>query len=335
MKSQNIECKKHSGEQTITQKRTFMADMVYQVLEIMKTSKSVTPTGVVNDRFEVKQKETKGIPLFVFDKCEPFLATEFTHSPYELIRPDAWIADLKKQLDVKIVAWNEEENCIQFTRVKMPKFSEMRGKVIAMLPSTIEVTGGFVRQDRVLTGQHYFARRHDGIWLDMSVNAASTKQNDITDRYIGIMCGIQLAKESQWRVYLSFEDGPGVELPTDPIGVSELFKFRDTLPGETRRKAIRHWVTEHWRQNRKDLQLENKVRAYLRGNTIFKWNGLQCIVKPSFYDELLDNALKEERIEQKAQGVDEKIVHDTIPDWYRSSWLETLKKFVLRPFTEK
>jgi hypothetical protein len=107
MKSQNIEGKKHSGEQTITQKRTFMADMVYQVLEIMKTSKSVTPTGVVNDRFEVKQKETKGIPLFVFDKCEPFLATEFTHSPYELIRPDAWIADLKKQLDVKIFACNE------------------------------------------------------------------------------------------------------------------------------------------------------------------------------------------------------------------------------------
>jgi len=72
-----------------------MAEWSIQVLRNYEDIKKCHTTGVVNDRFEVKQKETKGIPLFVFDKCEPFLATEFTHSPYELIRPDAWIADLK------------------------------------------------------------------------------------------------------------------------------------------------------------------------------------------------------------------------------------------------
>lgn len=83
-----------------------------------------------------------------------------------------------------------------------------------------------------------------------------------------------------WNVRLSMPDSPGLLLATDPVGVRELLKMRDVPEGRTRRQALVHWVSEHWRKNRKDPSVEHLVREHLRGATDCDWFGLHCKVLP-------------------------------------------------------
>jgi hypothetical protein len=73
-------------------------------------------------------------------------------------------------------------------------------------------------------------------------------------------------------------DCPSLGFITDPTGVKEFLKFRDNPDGKARRDALIHWVNEHWRQNRRDPDVEHYVRAYLRGKTDAAWHGLHARV---------------------------------------------------------
>lgn len=87
-----------------------------------------------------------------------------------------------------------------------------------------------------------------------------------------------------WSVQTSLPGSPSVSLVTDPIGVQALLRMRDVPEGMTRRQALRHWVREHWRQNRKDESIEHRVREHLRGADECDWFGLRCRIVPSELD---------------------------------------------------
>lgn len=87
-----------------------------------------------------------------------------------------------------------------------------------------------------------------------------------------------------WHLRISMPESPAILVATDPIGVRELLRMRDVPEGRTRREALRHWVKEHWRQNRKDESIEHRVREHIRGADSCDWFGLWCRILPSATD---------------------------------------------------
>jgi hypothetical protein len=104
---------------------------------------------------------------------------------------------------------------------------------------------------------------------------------------------LQYVRQKDWKVKLAYGNFPSVAFVTDTAGVLESFRLRDMPNGRPRRAALLHWVEEHWRKNRKDEDLEIKVRSHLRGARRFVWNGLSCEVVPP--------VLLEDRAEQPKQ----------------------------------
>lgn len=95
----------------------------------------------------------------------------------------------------------------------------------------------------------------------------------------------QFARRYQWRVL--FRDHPrgtaSLSLLTDPKGALAAFKLRDKPKSAARRPALKHWVRKHWRQNRGGNS-ESLVKAHLRGETKFTFEGMECLILPSPYD---------------------------------------------------
>jgi hypothetical protein len=92
----------------------------------------------------------------------------------------------------------------------------------------------------------------------------------------------QFARFYQWRVL--FRDHPRgtatLSLVTDPRGALAAFKLRDKPAGAKRRPALKHWVRKHWRQTRGG-DCTALVRAHLRGETNFIFEGMECQILPS------------------------------------------------------
>jgi len=110
------------------------------------------------------------------------------------------------------------------------------------------------------------------------------------------MCGVAQSLGCYWLVKTKFDDlCPTLTLLTDPTGVKEFWKLRDVAPGKTRRSALLHWVEQHWRQTRKDPDIEAFVRAHMRGATEITQGKLSAIITPSVRDTLEEEKLKHER----------------------------------------
>ena len=96
---------------------------------------------------------------------------------------------------------------------------------------------------------------------------------------------VAFARRYSWRVCLGYEGFPSIAFATDPVGAAEVFRLRDVPEGRSRRAALLHWVSEHWRRKRaSDPSATVSVRAHLKGAKRFAWNGLSCEVIPSTYD---------------------------------------------------
>jgi hypothetical protein len=101
------------------------------------------------------------------------------------------------------------------------------------------------------------------------------------------LCGLAQSLGSYWLVRTRFDDiCPSLTLLTDPTGVKEFWKLRDVPDGHKRRSALLHWVHQHWRQTRKDPDVEAFVRKHMRGETAVKQGKFEAEITPSKRDSL-------------------------------------------------
>lgn len=108
----------------------------------------------------------------------------------------------------------------------------------------------------------------------------------------------------RWSVSVGYTPDRRVRFITDPSGAKEFFKDRDTPDNGTRKKALRNWVRDHWRQHRTDKADEVYVRAHLRGATEFTWRGMSCRIDPSEQDFAVVGILQEMRKKLRKQKLD-------------------------------
>lgn len=90
----------------------------------------------------------------------------------------------------------------------------------------------------------------------------------------------------EWSVSFGWAQGniPSIALACDPVGAKTAFRLRDVPTGKSRREALRHWVSEHWRRGKQPEDPATHIWPYLRGAETFTFNGLKCVIRPSQFD---------------------------------------------------
>jgi hypothetical protein len=99
-----------------------------------------------------------------------------------------------------------------------------------------------------------------------------------------------------WRVILTDKkSGFSLLIPVDPKSLKDIFKLRDIPEGRERRVALKHWVSEHFKNAKGNLSSDEDliyVHSYLRGQELFDWGTFTVEIKPSYQDVERYNELK-------------------------------------------
>lgn len=109
-------------------------------------------------------------------------------------------------------------------------------------------------------------------------------------------CGVEQSKRGYWQVLTKFDTVcPRLTLLTDATGVKDFWKLRDIPEGRKRRDALLHWVSDHWRKDRTDPDVEVYVRRHMRGSEDIKQGQFEAKVTPSEVDKFSELLAKESR----------------------------------------
>jgi hypothetical protein len=149
------------------------------------------------------------------------------------------------------------------------------------------------------------------LWEGTADNPIPARTGNVSDGYLdlgGVAIGVALRQRYEWAVNVGFSNTPSVRIATDPTGMKELFRLRDVQPGRDRRDALMNWVSDHWRQNRRDPDVEIYVRKHMRGGTQFDWRGFNCEIIPARFDMEQTDKFIAERDAMRVAGSDRRYV---------------------------
>jgi hypothetical protein len=200
---------------------------------------------------------------------------------------DATPRDLDRPLNAAFISVNEDDaEGIALHRTHAVNPADIRGRYTRLYRyNVIHTLAGLDGEGRGY-GQRMIYGSPDGHhWRSTSSGfEPSLSRDEQWQTYIQIAHGIAFTREFFWSVRLGWVGYPTIRIPTDPVGAREVFRLRDIPEGRQRRAALKHWVTEHWRQNRHEPAEDVKVRQHIRGHERFVWNGLVCEIAPSVVD---------------------------------------------------
>lgn len=190
-----------------------------------------------------------------------------------------------------------------FKRVNTLDPKQWRGRLRFVLPRMCEIHETYIYNDGRAIGSigpvgiskagitEALAHNHPKAGEQVSISlvygkATRSAKDDPSAIDVRLAQGVSLRREYMWSVLLGEEGVPRARFATDPIGVREAFRLRDIPPGRSRRAALRHWVSEHWRKRRDTSERDRIfIREFLRGAVSFRWNGLSCQIEPSREDQ--------------------------------------------------
>jgi hypothetical protein len=195
-------------------------------------------------------------------------------------------------------------------------FTDRTDAFVNLFYSEIDAYGKFVKFPIKKTYKHglIVSRIYNPRWMlefrDGCMQVVSSDSDALyQDVRIGFlapfMCGLAQSLPAYWRVATRFDSVcPSLTLLTDPTGVKEFWKLRDIPEGKQRRAALLHWVESHWRQNRKDPDVEGYVRKHLRGQQELTQGQFSAKITPSEIDSLEEESLRRTREELRAKKLD-------------------------------
>lgn len=225
-----------------------------------------------------------------FNRIEPWvlcqLFPEFYPDYERIVGKGIGPGDLERPMDVSaMVDFDKEggissETEVAFRRFRQVGLKEVRGRVAVYMPYMVEERTAWVDKAR-RTGEPvvlYFGSNDAVNWFGIGNHMIRGPMKDST--YLEIAYGLSYTRQSQWLIGLQRDRQPAILLPTDPVGVREIFRMRDIPEGKKRRASLIGWVDAHYRKKHDDPTAEIYVRKHLRGGTRFVWNGLACSINP-------------------------------------------------------
>lgn len=212
-----------------------------------------------------------------------------------------------------------EKFFVHMMRGRQLSFSEkqslkLRGYELNPLGLVVDVVCSYIKRDGTYKTDrdHYVADADVGKWSlvkspryrQAQRDGMTTYRNAVPEDWMIYFTEFQHISNTTWSVDFSYPNSPAIKLTTDPSGVREMFRLRDIPEGRTRREALRHWVSGHWRQDRKDSDVEVKVREYLRGQTDFSWYGMKIRINVPRGERIREKRIIEEREYDRFLGRD-------------------------------
>lgn len=273
---------------TAAQRTKALAVEVEHLLLVMNTNQLVT------------RRQTVGgsLPLSYFDRAEPMSISNATHADVidEQIFRDAEPWDLPTKLDFTAVStissgglYDEDIHIRRYRLVQRP------ARPLQRLTRWLVESSYLAINTRTGTAHpltsYYGVNKPGEPWQELhpqNTRFMGDPESAVMEGLlIGFACGFQFTRDYAWRVHLKYASSDiGVMIPTTPAGVRALFRLRDYEAGESRRKALTHWVSGHSRRTKKDSDEADLiwVRDHLRGKNSFTWQDMRGVIYPSGYD---------------------------------------------------
>lgn len=219
---------------------------------------------------------------------------------------DAKPSDLAKPLNVSIVT-PTSDGTAKFTLIRNRAVTakDVRGQILTPRRHLVKAQAAWILESGRADALTTLLGSNDGVkWTQVSNIIRTEIPDEWYSESVAVSYGMAFAEESFWAVTLGWIGQPSVKFWTDPVGAREVFRLRDLPDGRQRRAALKHWVSEHWRQNRTDHTEQKFVREHLRGAERFVWNDFVCELAPSLDDQRREHEAKNEREEMREAGAD-------------------------------
>lgn len=199
---------------------------------------------------------------------------------------DTQLSDLEDpNIDISILQRASKEEQLQGT-----KYQIVRSRLLQPIQTrqyhfsgrpTLHQTTAFVKENgSFVTGKRFLVKTGRQWRVAVNTDRPNDRYGEDVTIHVQAICGIVFSQYFEWTVILGYPGYPHVTFNCTPRGAREVFKLRDVPEGKQRRSAIHHWVGEHRRRKTESDEYIN-ILDYLRGQTEFKWNGLNCTIKPS------------------------------------------------------
>ncbi len=265
---------------------------------------------------EVRRDWLAPPPLSAFQRLEP-LGFGLAEEDWWVFNPKECSPELVWPLDVSFVS----EHCamtdgMAMTRAYTVSMKQVRGYASRVSPFIIRLDHAQMDRGQLLRAA-LLRVWLGGEWRN-AVSRTVWDKSEIPHRLDGLDTGdeilprlataIALRQRYEWAVSLGLQNSPSVRFATDPTGIKDIFRIRDLPDGKDRRDALMTWVTDHWRQDRNDPDLELYVRKHLRGATQFTWRGMNCELLPAKFDLDQRDRFLAERQEMRLMKTDKRSV---------------------------
>lgn len=232
------------------------------------------------------------LPLRTFDKAEPFLLQDVTHTEFSDAEAftDVSLRDLATPFDFTGMGAVHGDSAL----VGVHRLSVVRRPLFPVRHLTRYVVAHrfafFDRQQgHAETGMTYYGSNtgESKSWRFLGTGEPLIDASPAMCGLLIFALGLHFNRDYLWHAYLKWPGAEaGVMVPTTPAGARSLFRLRDYEAGASRRKALIHWVSEHSRRVRKDTEEETRVwvREHTRGVAKFTWQDMEGAIYPAAYD---------------------------------------------------
>ncbi len=237
-------------------------------------------------------------PLHKFSNLEPIALIPGLHPEDWGVFPPGAIdsPDIIWPLSVGVITNNGPDEGLVIHAWDTVSMKDCRGVATRVSPYMVRHRIALIRDTNTVTAATLFSCIN-GKWVSAVGDGVIEGPITTTNGPQSVPFGqsVALRQRYEWAVCIRRAGAPSIRISTDPTGVKELFRARDAAPGTTRKDSLLAWVTNHWRQNRQDPDMESFVRKHMRGATTFTWAGFECTVLPAAFDVEQLARLREER----------------------------------------
>jgi hypothetical protein len=237
------------------------------------------------------------VPLSAFKRAEPFgsapledlVGADRTYMSHEE-NPAHWLPAFDVSL---LIPRDQPGERFSLMRARSLSPQETRGRIRPWTPHAAHVMGACICNDgRYVSGQTIMGYV-GGSWRRVSTGAWDWEDAEYApDGQKLVMSRVSAAHQHAvyrtllWHVEIAYGgQGASLLLPCTAGAILDLFRYRDLPPGKSRRDALLHWVSDHWRRKVSDPAEVTQVTEHLRGQTRFVWReGLVVQIMPSEED---------------------------------------------------
>jgi hypothetical protein len=219
-------------------------------------------------------------------------------------------------VDQGTVVRHDEDKKFFFSRIKSVTPQEVRGRVSMVVPKMIRFWHASIYDNSTWFASDRVVGLINKRWRALDLNIATARMTgagtivsgridseqirDEINNSVAAELSLALTRRYDWHVALGpSKDGPRILLPTNPTGCLKFFQNRQRAATASRRAALRHWVSNHYRET--DSTGLSYVRDHLRGHTEFVWSDLECELLVSAFDLEKNEAFRQEAELWRAQ----------------------------------